>query len=164
MENPNKLNDTWTLWFHSNDDVNWDLDSYKKIDSFNTIEEFWNIFYFFNETIVSNSMIFLMKNDIKPMWEDQQNINGGCWSFKILKKDIYKCWCELCIAVLGANVTNDLENYNTINGISISPKKTFSIIKIWSNNSKNSDNSLLSKKIPYIFINSSIYKAHNYKM
>ena len=25
-------------------------------------------------------------------------------------------------------------------------------------------NSLLSKKIPYIFINSSIYKAHNYKM
>ena len=59
MENPNKLNDTWTLWFHSNDDVNWDLNSYKKIASFNTIEEFWNIFYYRVITISLSTMCII---------------------------------------------------------------------------------------------------------
>ena len=34
-----KLNDKWTLWAHLPHDVNWDVDSYKKIFSFDTVEE-----------------------------------------------------------------------------------------------------------------------------
>ena len=50
-----------------------------------------------------------------------------------------------------------------VNGISISPKKAFSILKIWNRDLKSNNVNILSKKIPHVFLNSSIYKAHNEK-
>ena len=50
-------------------------------------------------------------------------------------------------------------NTTEINGISISPKKGFCIIKIWNNNSKNSDTKFIVNTIPYIVNEESIYKA-----
>ena len=40
-----KLNSKWTIWFHKSDDNNWDFDSYIKLASFNTIEEYSIIEY-----------------------------------------------------------------------------------------------------------------------
>jgi translation initiation factor 4E len=155
-----KLNDSWVLWYHSPIDNKWDINSYKMIKSVNTIEEFWSLYNFLNDDHVNYSMFFLMREGINPIWEDEHNKSGGCWSFKIAKKDVYKSWTELSIALLGEFITIDKTNSKEINGISISPKKTFSIVKIWNNNSKNHSYNILSKKIPYIYLNSSIYKAH----
>ena len=33
-----ELNTSWTLWFHKFDDEKWDLESYSRLCSFNTIE------------------------------------------------------------------------------------------------------------------------------
>ena len=30
--------------------------------------------------------MFLMKEDIKPMYEDKNNIKGGVWTFKMQKR------------------------------------------------------------------------------
>ena len=158
-----KLNDNWVLWFHSPIDSDWGIESYKEIFKLSTIEDFWGLSETLSNKYVSNSMFFLMRNGIKPIWEDEQNCNGGCWSFKISKKDIHKAWNELSIALLGETITVSKENSNNITGISISPKKAFCIIKIWNRDSKKNKQELLSKKIPFIFLNSSIYKAHNEK-
>ena len=158
-----KLNDRWVLWFHNPVDNDWSIDSYRQICSINTIEEFWELMSYLNGNHISNSMFFLMRKGIKPIWEDEFNENGGCWSFKISKRDVYKAWIELSIALLGEIITLDAKESCHINGISISPKKAFSIIKIWNRDSKKSNNSMLSKKIPFIFLNSSIYKGHKEK-
>ena len=42
-------------------------------------------------------MFFIMREGIEPFWEDPQNVNGGCWSFKISKGNIKKYWTELSI-------------------------------------------------------------------
>lgn len=157
---PHNLNCKWVLWFHSPVDDDWTLDSYKKVIEISNIEEFWNAFHYINDSHICNSMFFIMRDGIEPIWEDQYNKEGGCWSFKISKKDVYNAWLELGIALCSERITSNLEKSNTINGISISPKKTFCILKIWNNNSEENAPSFISKKIPYIYVNTSIYKEH----
>ena len=157
------LNDEWILWFHNPLDNDWSIESYIEIGEIKSIEDFWELVSYLNHNHVNNSMLFLMRKGIKPIWEDDNNKDGGCWSFKISKKDIYKAWCELCISILGETLTINSKDNSDITGISISPKKAFSILKIWNRDLKSNNVNILSKKIPHVFLNSSIYKAHNEK-
>lgn len=156
----NLFNNKWILWYHDIDEKDWSINGYKKIGEIDSIESFTNLYKSLDEIIVQNSMLFLMREDITPIWEDKQNINGGCWSFKISKKDIFNAWKELSLHLVSENITKDIKNSLNLNGISISPKKNFSIAKIWNKDNKINNNSILSKKIPNIFIYDSIYKSH----
>jgi hypothetical protein len=157
MTSDNKLNDTWDFWFHDPLDNNWKLDSYKKIHSINTIQSFWNLYNFLDNKMIENSMLFLMRQNIEPLWEHKDNIGGGCWSLKIQKGDIYNLWNSISISLLSENISND-ENIN-INGISISPKKNFCIIKFWTNKITNNIKTL--KPIKHLSYDGIIFKPHN---
>jgi len=148
------LNDTWILWFHDPLDNNWKLNSYKKVCSINTINEFWSSYNFLNNKIVENSMLFLMRNNIDPLWEHKDNIKGGSWSIKLQKGNLYDIWTTISIYLINENISN-----KDINGISISPKKNFCIIKIWT---KNNDNDIkILNKMTNISYEGIIFKAHS---
>jgi translation initiation factor 4E len=151
-----KLQSFWSLYYHSPTDNNWGINSYTNIHSINTIEDFWSLFQKISELQLSSGMFFIMRGNIKPVWEDEQNKKGGCWSYKVSKKDAYKGWIELSVSLIGENIT---KKSLMINGISISPKKGFCVIKIWNNNSNLSDKNLLNKNISYLNIDTTIYKA-----
>jgi translation initiation factor 4E len=151
-----KLNDTWILWYHDPNDVNWEIKSYKTLSTISSINDFWNTYDFLENSIIENSMFFIMRKGINPLWEDPQNVDGGCWSFKIQKGNIKKYWSELSIFLLGENIT---KKDKLINGLSISPKKTFCIIKIWTNDKTNSNKEQLNKKMDIPF-ESCIFKEH----
>ena len=150
------LNDTWILWYHDPNDLNWDISSYKIVSTIKTITDFWNTYEFLKNNVIENSMFFIMREGILPLWEDAKNVNGGCWSFKISKGSIKKYWSELSIFLLGENIT---KKERLINGLSISPKKTFCIIKIWNSDKSKNDKNLLNKKMDIPF-DSCIYKQH----
>ena len=127
----NELENNWTLWFHEMYNKDWSINSYKKIVSFKTLDEAILLFENMNYNIFKKNSIFLMKNNIKPIWEDENNKNGGCISYKILENDVVKV-VKLFSYHIICNILSDIpENHLKINGISISPKKSFSIIKIW---------------------------------
>lgn len=153
----NILNFKWVLWYHDPNDTQWDINSYKKIASISSISDFWNIYNLIKNSIIENSMLFIMRYGILPQWEDPQNCNGGCWSFKIMKGNIKKYWTELSIFLLGETIINT--NKCIINGLSISPKKSFCIVKIWNNDKNINNKSLLNKKMKIPF-DSCIYKTH----
>ena len=155
----NPLQDKWVIWFHDPKEQDWSLSSYKKLWTIETIEDFWILHKVLDEKKVQEGMFFLMKENIDPIWENEQNINGGCWSYKISKRDIYPSWLELAMALTNEKILKD-ENNNDINGISISPRKSFNILKIWNKNVDTSSNELLSKKIPKLFVSQCIYKSH----
>ena len=48
-----------------------------------------------------------------------------------------------------------------INGISISPKRNFCIIKIWNNDHKKCDKSLLCQDVENLSFSECMYKCHN---
>ena len=76
-------------------------------------------------------MLFLMREGIKPIWEDTRNRDGGCFSYKVANKLVTQTWKQLSYSLVGETLTNDLKLRPNINGITISPKKNFCIIKIW---------------------------------
>ncbi len=130
------LNDKWTLWAHLPHDTNWGLESYIQICDLEHIEDTLNLLENLPEIIIKNCMLFLMRKGIYPTWEDPKNIDGGCFSYKINNKFVYSCWKNLSYVLLGETLVE--ENIaNTINGITISPKKNFCIIKIWFSNCDN---------------------------
>ena len=80
------LEKPWVLWFHNVNDSNWEQDSYEKLCEVQSIKDFWELFNTISN--INAGMFFLMKEDIFPRWEDINNIDGGFWSFRIMKKDI----------------------------------------------------------------------------
>ena len=157
-ENLHLTSNRWSLWFHKINDKSWTLDSYKKIADIDSIEKY-KYYYSKIESFVSG-MFFLMKNDIIPLWEDKNNINGGIVTYKVPKKLVLNIWEELTMAIIGNSLTEKIEDHKFVNGISISPKINNCIIKIWINKS-----SMLTKiKFTDILLfknNTPIYKTFN---
>jgi hypothetical protein len=103
-------------------------------------------------------MFFIMRMDIMPRYEDELNKQGGCFSFKIMPEDLDGKWFNLCASVLGENVgVNDSICYN-INGISISPKKFFYIVRIWIKDKKYTNKEYYKLDIPKY--STLMYKNH----
>jgi len=153
------LDNSWVLWFH-NSTNDWTIKSYLNIFEINTIEDFWEVYLRLNNFIVQGGMFFLMKKNIEPLWENEENINGGCWSYKINKNDSLNAWTELSMYLCSELLLEDKNLFSKINGISISPKKSFCILKIWNNESEYNSVDLINKKIPYYLPSKCIYKAH----
>jgi len=127
----NILSNNWNLWFHSPFENDWSINSYKQIFSFSTLEDCIKIVENINSEIYQKYMIFFMKNDIKPIWEDENNKSGGCFSYKILSSEIYEYSKIFIYIIIGNTLLDNEEVLNNITGISISPKKNFCIFKIW---------------------------------
>ena len=158
MDNPHnnevhKLEYSWTLWYHDPDDKNWDINSYKKLIKFSTLEEFLK-YYDLIKTFIYG-MFFLMKEDILPIWEDKNNINGGIMTYKILKETSDQSFIDLSMLLVGGTLTDE---YKYINGISLSPKINNCIIKIWINNAKIMSKIKLNTEISLLKDNNSIHK------
>lgn len=160
MTETHPLQSTWKLWFHRCDDNKWDFPSYQKLGEFNCVEDFAIISNALDKIHVENSMLFLMREDIKPMWEAEENITGGCLSFKIYKNNIHPCWNQLSAFLIGENILKEEGDFEKVNGISISPKKTFSILKIWFQDKSINDTKFLNSMNLFKY-EDAIYKAHS---
>ena len=126
-----KLKSKYTLWYHNSNNNNWDLDSYKNICEFNSVIDIlkFNITMQNFKQLITNGMFFIMKDNIKPTWEDKLNINGGCISWKINKVNVINIWINF-VELFLCNSFEVFEKYD-LNGISISPKKHNNILKLW---------------------------------
>lgn len=133
------FNSKWVLWFHENKD-DWSINGYKKIITIGNLEEFWNLFN--NICSISEYYFLLLKEGHKPLWEAEENINGGTWSIKINKKEADNHFLKMAIYLVGETLTDEPNN---IIGMSISPKQTFTVFKIWNNNDKCHDNVKFNK-------------------
>ena len=126
-----KLQNEWILWNHGLNDKSWANNSYKNIFVYKNLYDLKIYLDNLDLLQLQNSMYFIMRNGIFPTWEDNNNKNGCCASFKILSNDILETWKLLLQNILCENIHKNIQKYDNINGISISPKKEFNIIKIW---------------------------------
>jgi len=159
MENI-KFNNSWNIWYHHIKN-NWSIDGYKKIYEINNAIDFWKIYNNWDKIGgVTCKQFFLMKDNVKPIWEDPSNSNGGCWSYKVLEHQAKELWCDLSILL----VTNELllEKYkNDTIGLSICLKKNnYCVIKIWNKNSSNNSIKILNHNILNKWGTDLIYIAH----
>jgi hypothetical protein len=151
--NDMKLNTYWTIWIHKNSNTNWTLSGYQKIYTINSIGSFWRFFNNIQYFNVIENQLFIMREEIAPIWEDVNNKFGGICSIKInsvqkgMKTDISTEIFSI-ISLLIMNETFILDNKN-INGLSFSMKKRHVLIKMWT---KTFDDNKFINELPALLI------------
>jgi hypothetical protein len=165
------LNSSWTVWVHRNDCADWSESSYICIYVIDSIGSFWRFFNNFHTLNKEDNQFFIMRNRIKPIWEDNNNRTGGICSLKMdcydknNKTDIgSEVMISLCILVMNETLLSD---NSEINGISYSIKNRSVLIKIWSkdyscNISERLPKNLINKFSSVIKNNSQYRKHDNY--
>ncbi len=135
QESNKALQSKWTYYYHLPNDKSWDLASYKTImSSIDSLDKLIAINENVTDNIIKNCMLFVMKDRITPMWEDSCNRNGGCFSYKVPNKVVVQVWRDLTYFMCGNALTVDPKHMEFVNGITISPKRGFCIVKVWMKN------------------------------
>jgi hypothetical protein len=154
------LSDNWTLWAHLPHNTDWSIKSYIPISTFTTLEETIAVTETLPLVLVENCMLFLMRDGIKPTWEDPRNRNGGCFSYKVSNKNVHKVWKDLTYVVVGGTISKIAGFVNCVTGITISPKKNFCIIKIWMADCNNQNPLVVTNDVKGLLPQGCLFKKH----
>lgn len=153
------LSDKWTLWAHLPHNTDWSLKSYIMIATFVTLEDCIAITESLPNALVENCMLFMMRQGINPIWEDPKNRNGGCFSYKVVNKQVTKAWSELVYRIVGGSISNNAAFVKSVTGITISPKKNFCIVKIWMSNCDHK-NPAIVEPVKGLQVSGCLFKKH----
>jgi hypothetical protein len=154
------LSDNWTLWAHLPHNTDWSIKSYIPISTFTSIEQTLGVTETLPPVLVENCMLFIMREGIKPTWEDPKNRNGGCFSYKVSNKNVHKVWKDLTYVVVGSSVSKNTGFVNCVTGITISPKKNFCIIKIWMTDCNNQNPAIVTSDVKGLSPQGCLFKKH----
>lgn len=129
------LDEVWDLYFHDPKEASWTIDSYVRLVTVSSARDYKSM----REALrgkMPHGMFFLMREQVFPCWDDKLNIDGGCVSLKVTKCQAEEIWDMLCIRMLSETLQKKSgdgadECQSLINGISISPKSIYCVIKIW---------------------------------
>jgi hypothetical protein len=155
-----QLENKWKLWAHLPHNTDWSLSSYQCIYDFHSMEDVIAISETLPEILVKNCMLFIMKDGISPVWEDTQNRAGGCFSYKVPNKNVYSVWKELTYVLTGETLSSNPSFMKNVNGITISPKKNFCIIKIWMRTCEYQNPGIVTGDVKGIIPQGCLFKKH----
>jgi len=155
-----KINSKWCMWYHSIKDDKWTKDSYKKIINISNLLDYYFLQKNFEKQHLQNGMFFIMREDIFPTWEDPDNREGCCISFKIPGHVLVQQWNSLLNRVLTEDILKDKDRSNDINGISIAPKKEFNIVKLWLRSHNENYTEFLKEYKPFYTKEKSLIRKH----
>ena len=141
--NKTKLENRFSFWYRISEDVaqyqgpkqTLDKKIYetqvKKIHEFGTVEDFWGIFQHLRkpDSCKPGIEFMMFKEPIKPMWEDENNKNGGKISIKLRKDFTTIIWEEMIFALIGGILPKEMKD--EINGIVVTSRKEFNTLQIW---------------------------------
>ena len=158
MDNIIKLSNEWNIYYNNSND--WTEKSFIKLYQITDSTLFWKLYNNIEKlNLITDKHLFLMKNNILPIWENAYNKNGGCWSFKISENQVMKLWEDLSIYMVCEELCPTISN--EIVGLSVCIKKhNVCVIKIWNINSKNNSLKLINKNILEKWGINIIYIAH----
>jgi len=129
MDTP--LNTPWTLWYHAITDKSWIKNSYKELYTVDNVYALRSLHDTLLRHHLQNGMFFLMRDDVFPTWEDPDNREGCCVSYKVSGDVLKEQWDFIVNQVVGENILQDESMVQEVTGVSIAPKKEFNVIKIW---------------------------------
>ena len=150
----------WNLYYHLPQNKNWDLASYKLIlGDIDTADKLVAIGTALTQNVMKYCMLFVMRTGVTPMWEDPRNRNGGFFSYKVANKFVPDVWRTMFYALCGETLSTNKAYSPLINGITVSPKKSFCIIKIWMTDMSMQDGSVIID-IPNLTKHGVAFKPH----
>ena len=129
------LSHQWNIWVYQEPN-NWSKNNLKVIQKISTVEDFtqFDKYLRLNSDQILNKHIFIMKNNIIPLWEEKENIEGGCWTFKTSIHDSLEKFLHLFLLIVTEQFFEDPLLNKKINGITFCIKNNNNcIIQVWNN-------------------------------
>ncbi len=154
------LNCNWVIWAHLPHDTDWTLDSYYTLCIITNMDEAISITENLPGDLATHCMLFIMREGISPTWEDDKNRDGGSFSYKMQNRFVGSAWKELSYRTYGETLV-DSSSSAKINGITVSPKKNFCIVKLWTSDCTVTDPAQLGIGGPHFDPRTCIFKKHN---
>jgi len=128
------LQSEWALWYFINDkNIRWE-DSQIRVANFGTVEDFWALFnHIENGSRLKTGCDYsLFREGIQPMWEDQQNKDGGKWLYnspiKKRRDELDNLFLDLMLMLIGetgGSVSDDC------NGVVLSIRNRGDRLALW---------------------------------
>jgi hypothetical protein len=183
-EKKHLLQNTWQLYLehiHTDWSMEGLLKSLEDLGRFNTGEDFWNCY---EKALLKLTKLdkkesihlFRVKPDSKsilPVWEDNENKNGGEWTFRVdivTKKDgrditgASKAWENLLCTIIGEQFDECLADGDEICGLTISAREKDFVFALWHKNASSSKKEDYSRKIKEVLAGvepkTLFYKSH----
>ena len=149
----NNLKNKFSFWYRISDDLYQtqtkqyiDKKDYenqvKKIAEFETIEDFCAIFQHLRkpDSCKPGIEFQMFKDPVKPMWEDENNKNGGRLTIKLRKGFTTIIWEEMIFALIGDVLPKEVKD--EINGIVVTSRKDYNTLQIWIKNFEANNNNI----------------------
>jgi len=136
------LHNKWSFWFLRNDKNKTWADNLLEITTFDTVEDFWALYNHIElvSRIPQGCDYCVFKQGIKPMWEDDQNRQGGRWLHALSRNqrlnDLDNYWLELLLLLIGEGFSGYSDD---ICGAVVNVRPKADKISLWTTSWKKED-------------------------
>lgn len=127
-----ELSNTFSFWFYKKEVGVEDYDkNLRRIGDFHTAEEFWGYYCHLirPDQMPVPSDYHLFRHNIKPIWEDPENAQGGKWMVRTKKQYSPRLWEDLVLAFVGDQFPDD------VTGLVLSIRE-HDILSVWTKSTK----------------------------
>ena len=119
----------WKIYAHDKQDKDFTKCSYKHCYTISSISDFWC--FFNNVEDFSRHQFYIMRGDILPFYECEENKNGGSCSFFIQRiEHVRETMIRFCVRLLSEALL-PAQHYRQITGLYLNPKGNGGLLKIW---------------------------------
>ncbi|RYO79730.1 hypothetical protein DL764_009990 [Monosporascus ibericus] len=161
------LRDSWVFWFRppiskANGYVEYEK-SVHAIAQVSTVEEFWAVYRHLNHpsALPEKSDYHLFKKGIRPIWEDDENKQGGKWILHLKKGVADRMWDDTMMACIGNGLGDE---YDEVCGVVLSVRNGEDVLSIWTRHDGQRNNKVrdaLKRALDYKSPLNFVYKSHN---
>lgn len=103
---PRLLKCEWSLWYFEKESGKLWEQCFHEVAACKSIEEFWILFNSIKlPTEINEGCNYaLFRNNVRPMWEDERNQNGGRWVITLEKRvdgdEVNRLWLDTLLMVI----------------------------------------------------------------
>ncbi|KAL4790850.1 translation initiation factor eIF 4e-like domain-containing protein [Aspergillus venezuelensis] len=84
------------------------------------------------EKIPQRDAVHIFRKGVKPIWEDPENLRGGCWRFRVPKRKAQAFFHEIAVLAISNEFQAVLEKeHDHVLGVSTSVRFNTHLISVW---------------------------------
>ncbi|PLB43665.1 putative translation initiation factor eIF4E [Aspergillus steynii IBT 23096] len=125
----------WTVWYDKHSDPPGDYENrlYVLHEDVADIATFYRVYnnYPWNKVRLRDT-VHIFRKGVRPVWEDPENLKGGCWRFRVPKSKAQAFFHEIAILCMANEFQAVLEKeHDHVLGVSTSVRFNSHLISVW---------------------------------
>lgn len=123
----------WTVWYDKHSDsTDYDNRLYVLHEDVADIATFYRVYNNYPwEKIRLRDTVHIFRKGVRPVWEDPENLKGGCWRFRVPKGKAQEFFHEIAILCMANEFQAVLEQGSFLPSLSGSPETSIANLPIY---------------------------------